>query len=458
VVHTPSALETNPVDLPPEIVAAVAAFAPLVSERPWVKAQLLAVGAIRATGNRTLCSVLRVMGLSREAHFTNDHRVLNRDAWSGRAAGQSRLGPISAAIPQDWPIVLAADDTIERRSGRRIQARGGDRDPVRSSRKHGVKGVGPKGVVLTILGPVPGRQRLPARPVLTTLSWPAGAGRRATPKTASDWARPMVLQVRRWLPARASILVTDGGVAAGRVARACQRHRGTMLCRLRLEAAVDRRPGPQPPGKRRPKPRKGPRQRRLAEWAGRGDTPWREGVGDWYRGRRKPMRVFSRTGRWPRRGCDPVAIRSVLARDPAGAQPDAASLGTAARVAPAAILKSVVRRWSLEVTCEEARAHLGLAMQRPWSDRALARTTPVLLGLFALVTLAALHCHKAGRLSRERPAGDAQEEPTSSDCLRLVRGRIWQARMSGMSAGDAEVIAWPRRLFEAVVQGLSTAA
>jgi len=116
----------------------------MFSDCVWVKAQLLAVGAILATGNRTVCSILRVKGLSQETHFTNYHRVLNRDACSCLAARQILLGLIVAVIPQDWPIVLAADDTIERRSGRRIKAKGCYCDPVRSSRKHVVKGFGLK--------------------------------------------------------------------------------------------------------------------------------------------------------------------------------------------------------------------------------------------------------------------------------------------------------------------------
>ncbi|HMB03116.1 MAG TPA: transposase, partial [Isosphaeraceae bacterium] len=142
-------------DLPPEIVAILAAFAPLFSDHTWIKAQLLAVGALLATGDRTVCAVLRVMGLSQERHFTNYHRVLNRDAWSCLAAGQVLLGLIVAVLPRDWPIALAADDTIERRSGRRIRAKGCYRDPVRSSRKHVVKCFGLKWVALMILVPVP---------------------------------------------------------------------------------------------------------------------------------------------------------------------------------------------------------------------------------------------------------------------------------------------------------------
>ena len=153
-----------------------------------------------------------------------------------------------------------------------------------------------------------------------------------------------------------------------------------------------------------------------------------------------------------------MAIRYVLARDPEGEQADAAYFCTDEGVAPEEVLKSVVQRWSLEVTLEEAGAPLGLETPRPWSDLAIARTTPVRLGRFSLVTLAALQCHEAGLLSAEQTAWYAKEEPTFSDCLRMVRSRIWQARISDTSEGKADVIEFPRCYFEAIIQGLSAAA
>src|SRR3954466_10747872 len=202
VVHEPSSLDTTPMELPVEIVAILAAFAPLFSPCVWTKAQALAVGAILATGPRTVCAVLRIIGKGQQRHFTNYHRVLNRDAWSCLAAGQILLGLILALIPGDCPIVLAADDTIERRHGRRITAKGCYRDAVRSSKKHVVKCFGLRWITLMILVPVPFSARVWALPVLTALSWPEGAGRRRGHKTSIAWARQMALQVRRWLPER----------------------------------------------------------------------------------------------------------------------------------------------------------------------------------------------------------------------------------------------------------------
>jgi hypothetical protein len=446
------------VDLPPEMVAILATFAPLFSPCVWTKAQTLAVGALLATGPRTVCALLRIMGLSQERHFTNYHRVLNRDAWSCLAAGQILLGLILALIPRDWPIALAADDTIERRGGRRINARGCYRDAVRSSRKHVVKCFGLRWITLMILVPVPWSARVWALPVLTALSWPEGAGRRRAHKTSIAWARQMVLQVRRWLPERELILVVDGGFAAVELARDCQRHRVTLICRLRLDAALYDPPGPQPPSKRGRKPKKGARQRRLTEWASGGDTPWETIAVDWYGGQRREMQVFSQTGLWYTRGQDPVAIRYVLARDPVGELPDAAYFCTEERFLPVEILTYVVQRWSVEVTFEEARAHLGLETQRQWSDLAIARTTPVLLGLFSIVTLLAVQWHQSGLLVAEQTAWYEKESPTFSDCMRRARQQIWRSRITGASRPLADVLQLPETLLEALVHGLSSVA
>ena len=123
-----------------------------------------------------------------------------------------------------------------------------------------------------------------------------------------------------------------------------------------------------------------------------------------------------------------------------------------------AILKYVVQRWSEEVTFEEVRAHLGWETQRQWSDLAIVRTTPVLLGLFSVVTLLAMQWHQAGLLIAERTAWYEKESPTFSDCIRLVRQQIWRSRITGSSPPMADVLQLPQTLLEALVHGLSSVA
>jgi len=441
------------------MIVLLAPFAQLVSERVWLHAQVLVVGAILAPGKRTVTSALRVLGLALEQHFTNYHRVLNRAQWSALPAGKILLGVIvMVLVPPGAAIVLGADDTVERRSGRQIKAKGCYRDAVRSSKKHVVRCFGLKWVAMMVLVPVPWAGRVWALPFLTALCWPPKSPHKRRHKTSVDWVRQMMKQARRWLPERLVVLVVDGGFAAVALALACGDSQVTMVARLRLDAALYHPPGPQPPGKRGRKPTKGKRQRRLQVWAARSDTPWEAMEVDWYGGERKLLWVFSRTALWYTPGWAPVALRFVLVRDPEGKLQDAAFLCTNLQATPAQILHWVVMRWSVEVTFEEARAHLGIETQRQWSDLAIARTTPVLLGLFSLVTLLALRLCPEGRIPVEVTAWYHKPEATFADCLAVVRQQIWRARYLVNSAPQADFVQFPREAFELLLNDLPLAA
>ena len=445
--------------LPAEMIVLLAPFAQLFSERVWLHAQVLVLGAILAPGKRTVTSCLRVMGLAWEYHFTNYHRVLNRAAWSALQASKILLGVLVRLwVPPGATLVLGADDTVERRSGRRIKAKGCYRDAVRSSKKHVVRCFGLKWVAMMLLVPVPWARRVWALPFLTALCWPTKSAHKRRHKTSVDWVRQMMKQVRRWLPERLLVLVVDGGFAAVALALACRESQVVMVARLRLDAALYHPPAPQPPGKRGRKPTKGKRQRSLKVWAARTDTPWQAVTVDWYGGERKEVLVFSRTALWYTPSWAPVPIRFVLVRDPEGKLQDAAFFCTNLQATPAQVLQWVVMRWSVEVTFEEARAHLGVETQRQWSDRAIARTTPVLLGLFSLGTVLALRLRPSGQIPVESAAWYHKPEATFSDCLTLVRQHIWRARYLVHSAPKADLVQLPREAFECLLNDLPLAA
>jgi hypothetical protein len=179
---------------------------------------------------------------------------------------------------------------------------------------------------------------------------------------------------------------------------------------------------------------------------------------DWYGGQRKKLWLFSRTAWWYTPGLPPVDIRYVVVCDPEGKLRMEAFFSTDLQATPAPILQGVVMRWSVEVTFEEARAHLGLETQRQWSDRAIARTTPVLLGVFSLVTLLALRLSQGGPIPVEVTAWYHKVEPTLADCLALVRRHLWRARYVVNSAPEAECMQLPREAFERLLTALQLAA
>jgi DDE superfamily endonuclease len=365
---------------------------------------------------------------------------------------------ITLLVPPGATIVLGADDTVERRSGRKITAKGCYRDSVRSSKKHVIRCFGLKWVSIMLLVPVPWSRRVWALPFLTALCWPAEHCQRRRHKTSVDWVRQMMKHVRRWLPERQLVLVVDGGFAAVSLALACVKSRMAMVSRLRWDAALYHPPEPQPPGKRGPKPAKGRRQRSVQTWASRSDTPWEDVEVAWYGGQRKKLWVVSHTALWYTPGLPPVGIRYVLVSDPEGKLRMEAFFYTDPQATPAPILKWAVMRWSVEVTCEEARAHLGLETQRQWSDRAIARTTPVLLALFSIVTVLALRLNQAGQIPVPMTAWYHKAEPTFADCLALVRQHLWRARFFVNSAAEPEFVQFPRQAFELLLTGRSLAA
>jgi DDE superfamily endonuclease len=461
-----SLLKVHPIEgghpmppLPEAIILVLALFTPLFSQRVWRQAQVLLLGAMLTPGARTVTAALRVMGLARERHFTNYHRVLNRAVWSARQGSQLLLGLlITCFVPPGATIVLGADDTVERRSGRQIRAKGCYRDAVRSSKKHVIRCFGLKWVAMMLLVPVPWSRRVWALPFLTALCWPAEQATRRRHKTSVDWVRQMMKQVRRWRPGRRLVLVVDGGFAAVSLALACVKNKVVMVSRLRWDAALYHPPGPQPPGKRGPKPTKGQRQRRLQSWAERSDTPWETVEVMWYGGQLKKLWVFSRTALWYTPRLPPVAIRYVLVADPEGKLRMEAFFCTDLEATPVHILQWVVMRWSVEVTFEEGRAHLGLETQRQWADQAIARTTPVLLALFSLVTVLALRLSPEDRIPVPVTAWYHKQEPTFSDCLALVRQHLWRARYLVNSAPEAEIMQFPREAFELLLTGFPVAA
>jgi hypothetical protein len=148
----------------------------------------------------------------------------------------------------------------------------------------------------------------------------------------------------------------------------------------------------------------------------------------------------------------------VLVRDPAGRLADAAFFCTDLQATPTQILEWVVMRWSVEVTFEEARAHLGLETQRQWSEKAIARTTPVLLGIFSLVTLLALRLCPTGHIPVETSAWYQKSTATFADCLTLVRRHLWRTRYLNNSALQADLVQLSREAFECLLEDLPLAA
>ena len=377
--------------LPPAIIHFMSNFASLFSPRVWPHAQVLLTGALLAPGNRTVSALLRVMGLDHRADFQTYHRVLNRCVWSPLAGSRRLVQMLVATFAPRGRLVFGLDDTIERRRGASIAAKGIYRDPVRSSQGHFVKASGLRWLSLMLLVPVSWADRVWALPFLTVLCpserYYHARGRTHQPLLAR--AQPMLRLLARWLPTRSLVVVADHAFSALAFLDAV-RHQVAVITRLRLDAALFE---PAPP--RRPgtvgRPRcKGDRLPTLQARLDDPNTPWQElTINAWYATGKRTLQIVSDTAVWYHAGLPPVPIRWLVVKDPNGQVPPQALLSTDETITPKQMLTYFIQRWTVETTFEEARAHLGMETQRQWNDQAMARTTPVVLALFAIVALLA---------------------------------------------------------------------
>ena len=434
--------------LPELIMPLLSPFQPVFQAQTWQKVPILLLGAILAPGKRTVTAALRVMGLSQERQFAKYHQVLNRAVWSPLQAGQRLLTLLLGYLDQGVePLVFAIDETIERRWGREIATRGIYRDAVRSSKTHFVKSSGLRWIALMWLADIPWASRVWALPFLTALA-PSERfyeTEQRSPKKLTDWARQLIYQLRRWLPNRELVVVADNSYAALDLLHATSALTNpvSMITRLRLDAALYE-PAPTYSGKGRPR-LKGARLPNLNAVLTNAETQWTAVEIAWYDGQLRTLELASTTAVWYHSGKAPVPIRWVLIRDPQGKYRDMALLCTGLNYDPAQIVAWFVQRWQIEVTFEEVRAHLGVETQRQWSDLAIARTTPILLGLFSWITALAHVLHHDQGLAVRQASWYVKERPTFSDAIAGVRYYLWQATQTFcMSPPEADSIKIPQ--------------
>jgi hypothetical protein len=450
--------------LPKKNIHVLRHFEEVFSERVWEWAKVLLIGAILAPGERTVAAILRVMGCSDEKQFQNYHRVLNRAKWSSRELSRVLLLMlVRLFVAGNEPVVLGIDETIERRRGRQIAARGVYRDPVRSSKEFFVKTNGLRWISLMLLTRISWAQRVWALPFLTVLapSERYHQERNRRHKTITDWAWQMLLQVVRWMPGRKLVVVGDGTYAVLDFLQKISRHLHcvSVVTRLRLDACLyDPPPAVRQAGKRGPNPLKGNKQPKLAARLTDPMTQWKKHQLSWYGGTTREMEIATGTALWYQSPIPPVAIRWVLIRDPQGQYEPMALLCTDQEAEATQIVEWFVLRWTVEVTFHEVRAHLGVETQRQWSDLAILRTTPALLALFSLVVIFAQQLLGEHPFPIRQAAWYSKTLPTFSDTLAFVRQHLWPSAFFSVSSREGDTVQIPRALFDRFVDTLAFAA
>jgi len=446
--------------LPPTIISLMTPFRSFFSAPVWEHVLALVTGMVLAPGKRTVSAALRVMGLGATHDFSLYHYVLNRARWNSRAIARPLLAMILDGFLPVGPVVIGIDDTIERRWGHKIAARGIYRDPVRSSHGHFVKTSGLRWLAAMVMVSVPWTRRRWALPFLTILApserYNTARGRHH--KKLTDWARQAILQVRRWLPKRKIVVVADSSFAALDLIAAVRRH-VCLVTRLRLDASLFEPAPKRRAGQNGRPPKKGRRLPKLSMRLEDKKTRWtRLSMPYWYGDKRCILEIVTGTAVWYHCGLPPAPVRWVLVRDPTGVRDPQAFLCTDLDATPVAILGWFVSRWSVETTFQESRAHLGVETQRQWSDLAIARTTPAIFGMFSLVTLWAADPKIALRLRPRTAAWYDKRQPSFSDAIAAVRRIFWSAPSFSMSRHPPDSVKIPIALMERLTEALCYAA
>jgi hypothetical protein len=267
-------------------------------------------------------------------------------------------------------------------------------------------------------------------------------------KTVGMWAHQMISLVRRWLPDREIKLMGDTAYTILELGLHANTRAVTLITTGRLDAVLHEPPPertkhtigrPRVVGKRLPS---------LEQVLQDPQTVWQKLTLDWYGQGIRTLEICTGTALWYRYGSDPLPIRWVLTRDPSGKHPPKALFSTDPTQAAEQIIKDFMKRWSLETTFEECRAHLGVETQRQWSDLAIERTTPMLLGLYSLIALFGHTLALDGQLPIAQTAWYRKQTATFRDVLAAVRRRIWDLETFPTSPPDPDVVLVPRPTLE----------
>jgi DDE superfamily endonuclease len=450
--------------LPTTMIRLLEPFAPLFSKRVFQHVHVLVAGTILAPGRRTVSSALRAMGLDQHKRFHRYHRVLSRASWSTQEVSRILVGLlVEAFVPEGDPLIVGIDETLERRWGKKISAKGVYRDPVRSTRETFVKSSGLRWVCVMLLVEIPWATRVWALPFLSALApserYAAARGRRH--KKMTEWAWQLLLLVRRWYPQREIVAVADRAYASLKLLSRCRSLSKpvTFVSRLRLDAALYEPAPVRHPGQRGRPRLKGERLPNLSAVAEEPTTVWKmTKIANWYGSGERTVEVASETAVWYSTGLFAVPLRWVLVRDPEGKFKPQALLCTDLEGDPQKIVCWFVMRWQLEVTFQEVRRHLGFETQRQWSELAIRRTTPALMGLFSLITLFAHRRMAPSTEAVRRAAWYRKPHPTFSDTLALVRKDLWAYATFYGSPAQSDMVKIPRAYLERLTDAVCCAA
>jgi len=450
-----------PLSLPAAAEPLIRSFAPAFCAPTYQRFVLLLIGAIVTSGRRTVSHILWTVRSLVDGHPSSYHRVFSKACWGLWPLAKVLACCVVALVPPGEPVMVAGDDTVAEHRGRQVWGKGCHRDAVRSARGGWtVRKWGHRWVVLSILVKFPFASRRWALPVLCALYRPPEANRKQgrRHKVPSQLAQQLLAALLHWFPHRRFIFLGDGHFSGHELADFARRHhrRLTLIGRLRARASLYAKP---------PRQHKGRRRRGRGRNVGRKLRCPQEQVAHakrhqllvrWYGNARRRVSVVSGTGIWCRRPLR-APIRWVYVHDPISRRSDY-FYSTDQALSPRRIIELFASRWSIEVTFQEVRAHLGWETTRQRVKASVLRAAPCLMGCFSVVSLIFARHARGKRVRPRQTLCHHKTQVTFADALFTVRRLLWDRTILYQTLGHGVVAKCPRPLKSLLLQHLADAA
>lgn len=444
----------------PALAVLLETFRPCFTAPSYQNFRLLIAGAVLAQGRRTVTEMLRVTAfLGPQKHFSSYHRFWSRARWSSLHLARILTGLVVGLVAPGTPLLVAGDDTTERRSGSKVYGVGCHRDAVRSTQAVLTFCFGHKWVVLAILVQLPFSSRPWALPVLCLLyrSKKEDEARHRRHRTLEALMVLGLRLIRRWMPSREINFVGDGAYGSVRLENDARRLGIHVITRMRRDAVLYAKAPARRKGQRG-RPRKvGRRLSSPDKVAARGSKAWTQQLVEWYGGQLREVRWITGTGYRTTAGQLPVEVRWVLVDDLGTGRRECFSSTNVGHTAQQ-IIELYVLRWYIETTFQEARRHLGLESTRNWVRNSVERTVPCLFGLFSLVTVWYVQHLDGQAPTPERASWYTKPEATFTDALAALRRSLWAGRIFLKSTPNAQAVEIPRPLLEHICDQLARSA
>lgn len=420
--------------LPSPIISFLSDLAQLFSKPVEQKFFKLLEAHILSKEVRTVTQLLKRLEMRDATNFSIFHDFFNKNKWSALEAAKILFNKIITLLPENHEIQIAVDTTVERRKGPKIKSLNIQRDAVRSTKSRKVLVPGLLWLVFTVQIKLLGTNKIWALPFLCILMPPEkplsssknkkdNEKKFKKHKTLNDWTSQAVKLIRKWVGKDRKISITaDSAFATYILANTCIDHKINLTSRMRLDARTFQFPVVKKNGHIN---LVGPRIPTFNKMLLDPSIKWQKKIVDWYKGKKKTIEFTTGTALWYGYGIRPVPISWVLIKGSNDCE--ATVLFSLDReTAMEKTLQLYISRWPIEVTFEELRRHLGMETQRQWSDKAIDRETPCIMGSFSIIVLIALELQKedVNEIPIQKSAWYAKDQVTFSDMLAYVRRAI----------------------------------